>query len=257
MAAVSDIGPSNVASVDQPSETRLAIDKALAIANEILSKEFPRHTLVWIQQLSGKQPKTDNLIEAQYNQQLGLEIDGEREQMGMIDPKGIDGISLKSPESLADEIVRQVRMHLSAKKVERIMFFKNGHKLDHRLLERHAISIDAEGFLNVNGLRLMTRVGDEFWPLRADAFRSYTIARWINEKDDIRVFDEHDLIRSDRKGMVIRLSRVHNIAINQLVERARESAVSYPDLYYEVVRDYLSDAQIEDLSEKIKKFPEP
>lgn len=57
--------------------------------------------------------------------------------------------------------------------------------------------------------------------------------------------------------MVIRLSRVHNIAIDQLVERTRESAASYPDLYYEVVRDRLSDAQIEDLSEKIKKFPEP
>lgn len=257
VAAVSDALSSGSSMIEGPTKTYSLLEEALGQANEILSKEFQKIKVVWVKQLSSRRPQRDNLIESQYNQQLGLAIDGKLEEMGMVDPKTIDGEKLKASKALADEIYRQVRMHLAAKKVDGIMLFENGYKLDKRLLKQHEITIDGEGFLNINGLRLVAREKNEFWPLRAEVFRSSSISRWINEEGDIRVFDDHDLVRPDRRGMLIRLNKVHNIATEQLVARAREEGDKYPDLYYLVERDTLSDMRIEELTKILQSFPEP
>lgn len=243
--------------MEKPSETYLLLCGALNLANEILAKEHGEIEVTWVKQLSGKRPQRDDLIEPQYNQQLGLKIGSEVEEMGMVDPKTIDGKHLKSPEVLAEEIARQVRLHLTAKKVDEIIKFQNGYKLDTRLLKQHVITLDDDGFLNVNGLRLVAKVETGFWPLRAQVFRSSSIGRWINEGDDIRVFDEFDLIRPDRKGMLIQLSKIHRIAVDQLVEQHREEGAKYSGLYYGVERDILTDRQIESLTKISQEFPEP
>ena len=79
----------------------------------------------------------------------------------------------------------------------------------------------------------------------------------INEGNKVRVFDDYDLFRKNKKGMLIDVSKVHNLAIEQLVERSRPSAESYNGEYFLVERDEITQHTAHHLYEILSKISSP
>lgn len=232
------------------------LKQAIESANQTLaSKEI---TVVFIKQLSRDPPKTPEALDVQYNMLLGICIDGHQEPIDIVDIKALDEKSVKSPEDLAQEITQKAIQHVAAKTTTGIVFTDSGSKIDPRLLkENHQLSIDTAGYLQVDGHRLGIQEEQGFRVLKAAAFRSYTISRWIEEENRIRIFDDYDLVRTNRKGMYIDLSKVHRFAVKQLVESHRESANGYQNGYYQIHRDTMSPQTLTKLRQMFIKIPSP
>lgn len=170
----------------------------------------------------------------------------------------MDEISIKSEEELASEIVLKVKQHLSAKKIDKMIFSTSGSKFDTRLLKNHDVSIDTADYLTVDNRRIAIETDNkEYWVLQASDFRSYTIGRLIDEGNKIRLFDDYDLCRENKKGMLIDASKVHHFAIEQLVERSRQAAKNYNGEYLLVERDVITKQTQERLYEILLTIPSP
>jgi len=191
------------------------------------------------------------------NMHLKIQHDQEVEHIDMIGMAALDEASIKSADALAEEIVLKTNQHLAARKTDGILFSSLGSKFDTRALKHHKVSIDPNGYLRFNGHRVALKVGDQYWPLQASTFRSSSIIRLINEGDEIRSFDDLDLVRIDKRGMLINVSKIHDIAIDQLVPRAREAAKEYSGKYYLVERDELTPERIKHLSFVLSEIPSP
>ncbi len=230
-------------------ETYNTVHQAIEISNKSLDAD--EVSVVFIQQLSSQPPEKPKLLDARYNMLLGIRVGDQEEPIDMIDLKALDEVSIKSVDDLAKEIVHKVKQHLVAKKIAEIIFSTSGSKLDTRLLKNHTVSIDAADYLTVDNCRIVVETSNkEYWVLQAPNFRSYTIVRLINEGNKIRVFDDYDLFRENKKGMLIDASRVHHLAIEQLVERSRPSAESYNGEYFLVERDEITQPIAHRLYEK-------
>ena len=237
-------------------EAYYIVHQAIENANKLLDGN--EVAVVFIQQLSPEPPERPKLLDARYNMLLGIRMNGQEEPIDMIDLKALDEISIKSEDDLATEIVHKVKQHLAAKKMAEIIFSTSGSKFDTRLLKNHTVSIDEADYLTVDNHRIAIETSNkEYWVLKAPNLRSYTIARLINEGDKVRIFDDYDLVRENKTGMLIDVSKVHNLAIEQLVERSRPSAESYSGEYVLVERDEITQHTAHRLYEILSKIPAP
>jgi hypothetical protein len=229
------------------------VNQAIDISNKLLDAD--EVSVIFIQQLSPQPPEKPKVLDARYNMLLGIRMGDQEEPIDMIDLKALDEVSIKSVDDLAKEIVHKVKQHLAAKKVAEIIFSTSGSKLDTRLLKNHTVSIGAFDYLTVDHRRIAVETGNkEYWVLKAPHFRSYTIVRLINEGNKIRVFDDYDLFRENKKGMLIDVSKVRHLAIEQLVERSRPAAESYNGEYFLVERDEITQNIARHLCEVLSNY---
>jgi hypothetical protein len=237
-------------------ETYLILDQAMEMANLTLDSEGAK--VIFLQQLSPKPPESPQSLDVRYNMLLGIQMGGQEEPIDMIDMKALDETSVKSAEDLAQEIGAKVKQHLAAKKMKGMVISSSGSKIDTRGLKNHHVSIDEADFLLVDGHRLAIQTENkEFWVLRAPVFRSYTISRWVNEGNYIRAFDDYDLVRKNGKGMLIDCSKVHRLAVEQLVERSRGAAKSDSGEYFLVERDEMTPHALKRFYTILSEIPSP
>lgn len=240
----------------EKSEAYHTLNQAIEISNKMLDQD--KVWVTFIQQLSPHPPEKPELLDPQYNMLLGIQIGDRQEPIDMIDLKALDEKSIKSAEGLAQEIVQKTKQHLAAKKIKEILISSSGSKFDTRKLQEHALSIDEADFLLVDGHRLAIETEDrEYWVLRAPVFRSYTISRWVNEGEKIRAFDDYDLVRRNSRGMRVDVSKIHDLAIEQLVERSRAAAQNYANGYFLVERDQMTRDTIQRLYTILSEIPSP
>jgi hypothetical protein len=231
------------------------VNQAIEISNKLLDAKV---SVVFIQQLSPQPPQTPKLLDTRYNMLLGIREGHHEEPIDMIDLKALDEISIKSVDELAEEIVHKVKQHLAAKKIVGIIFSTSGSKLDTRLLKNHTVSIDAADYLAVDHRRVVVETDNkEYCVLKAPTFRSYTIFRLINEGNKVRIFDDYDLFRENKKGILIDVSKVHNLTIEQLVERSRPSAETYKGGYFLLERDEITQPTTHRLYEILSEISPP
>lgn len=149
----------------------------------------------------------------------------------------------------------KVRQHLTAKKTQGVIFSNSGSKFDSRNLDKHLIGIDDKGYLTFNDRRVVF-ISDKGWtPLKAERLRSYTMMRFVEENDGVRIFDDYDFIRRNEKGMFID-SQLMKIPLEALGPD-QQDAKHYDGYYFRVQRDILSPSLKERLIEEIHKFPNP
>ena len=232
----------------EKGEAEAILDKALESANKRLSEDG-------IQVFFEKQISP-------YNMLLSAKWDNVHEYIDTIGMDALDELSIKSVDTLAEEIVQKTKQHIAARKTNGILFSVSGAKIDTRFLADHYVSIDKYNYytdyLSIDGHRVAIKVeNNEYRPLTASTFRSYTIIRLVNEGKKIRPFDDYDLVREDKKGMVIDVSKVHNIAIHKLVERARKPAEDYKGGYYLLERDEMSPDVIKHLYTTLSRMQAP
>jgi hypothetical protein len=79
----------------------------------------------------------------------------------------------------------------------------------------------------------------------------------INEGGKVRLFDDYDLFRENKKGMLVDASKIHKIAANQLVEKSREDAKNYSGEYVLIERDEITKNTKEHLYEVLLKISSP
>ena len=145
------------------------------------------------------------------------------------------GDALKTFNQLGEEILKKVAQHLAAKKTAGICISASGSKFDTRGLTKNKVSIDSAGYLTVNGQRITVFLGEKYIELLAERLRGYTILRFIEEEGAIRIFDEYDLMRADKKGMYIDLKGPSPV----------------------IKRDELTDKMKEHLREILGRIPRP
>lgn len=207
---------------------------ALRYANQRLEKEG---ITVFLKHQVPQAPKSAS-IDPERNLLLGIEIDGVEEPIDIVHLKGPDQTVLKTDAALGTEIVKKVKQHLLAKKTASIFISGSGSKLDTRALKENRVSIDPEGYLNINDHRILALFGKEPTEFHADWLRSYSIMRFVEMDGVVRIFDEYDLLRADKKGMYVDPHKHHGS-------------------YLVIQRDQLSDAMKARLQKVLASIPAP
>lgn len=170
-------------------------------ALKIVNSQLKDYQIVYTKQPCGGLRQTDNHLRIAPSEPLDLAIeypDHLREGIDFINVvhwvsydsnQGRLTSGFKTPESLAEEILAKLEQHLEAKKNPHILISSEGSKYDTKLLTENKVSIDEQGYLRVNNLRLWSQ---KRGPLLAASFRGCEVIVMKELKGRIELSDESD-----------------------------------------------------------------
>jgi hypothetical protein len=119
-------------------------------------------------------------------------------RIGALGKKGIEPIdifdfshlSILPPDFVAHDLSLKMMQHLAASKTDRVMIGRHGTKLDLRSVKNCKFTVDEEGYLKVNGCRLLD---ENFKVILLNDFHSQTIIRAFDHRSSIVLFDEKSI----------------------------------------------------------------
>ncbi|MBS0604274.1 MAG: hypothetical protein JSS60_04460 [Verrucomicrobia bacterium] len=235
-------------------QSQKLLDSALERANAVLEKKGLK--VVFLKQIpidphvQGINPQRDIL--------LGIRGKEGQGPLDIIDLKALDEVSLKPAELLGEEIIAKVEQHFAARKTQGILFTSSGCKLDGRRLSGYEISIDEQSYLRIDGKRIFVPSDEGAVPLKSMKLRSYTILRFALDKEQkLRIFDDHDLVRLNNKGMFVDPTAIINLSIEKIAPVYQPEAESYQGSYFQLERDSLSEEVKSELLKILQEFPPP
>ena len=221
-----------------PIEAGQVITYALTIVNQQL-KEFQ---VVFIGQPCGELEQSGRQLMIAPKEPLDLAIeypDHTRECFDYINVVPWVGYNpnegrltngFKTSEVLAKEITAKLEQHLAAKMNPKILISSSGSKYNVENLTHNIVSIDAQGYLRVNDIRLWAQKGG---PLKASSFRSDEIIGMEELEGRINFTDKKD----PAPMFYIDLKQFLEPSLDALSEEKRVDAEGYHGKYLLFLRE--------------------
>jgi hypothetical protein len=136
---------------------------------------------------------------------------------------------LKSVEELAQDIYEKAMDHFEAINDRSVIITSSGTKYNTAHLKKHTFGIDSQGYLRLDGLRIVSKGTLGYMPLKENQLRSHT--RTIPEElegDVFNITDRFDKGRTDgRKGMYCVTKKAAFIALERIAPSRRDEAKGY------------------------------
>jgi hypothetical protein len=221
---------------------------ALEKANTILASNGHQFQIIFIGQPVKEPVQDSQTLKINAQEPLDLAIlwpDQTQEPIDMVNVidmgnnlgKGRQTDHLKLTKTLATEIVSKVEKHLAAKENPHILISSSGSKYDVTELTGHTLSIDPQGYLRLDNLRIIRKMPDgNYLVTKAASLRSNEVMKLkISDKGLVYIDDEYD----PAPPFFINPNQTITVQLEQIIEKYQEDARNYSSPYYLLQRGYL------------------